>query len=330
MLDALLPGIEARLQEQQHHHQRPYPDPHHNNVSSDNGATTAAYRFAARLLPALWRLAAALAADPAPAPAASALARPLAALIGRAEGILLVSCASATPTARVRLLASLARLQHQQQHLREEDGDDEAAAAAAAAAAFMQQLAASNLQGLVGGEGVDTLDGDALAALFGALARTGVEPLRDAAAASALEARARALFPAMPLPTLARFSVGVMRCCAAGRGVYAPSASLVQGVAAALRKRLEGLAAVEGGGEEVPVACWAQVGEVMHALLVLRDGASGLTGGYDTGCCVWFAIPRHNKKRPYRSLTHTPKSHQHHIIPQQARRSSPPPPTSRP
>ena len=328
MLGALLPGIEARLQEQQHH-QQPYPDPHHNNnVNSDDGATTAAYRFAARLLPALWRLAAALAADPSPSPAASALARPLAALIGRAEGVLLVSCASATPTARVRLLASLARQQHQQ-HLREEDGSDEAAAAAAAAAAFMRQLAESNLQGLVGGEGIDMLDGDALAALFGALARTGVEPLRNAAAASALEARARALLPAMPLPTLARFATGVMRCCAGGHGVYAPSASLVQAVAAALRGRLEGLAALGEEADEVPVACWSQVGEAMHALSVLRDGASGPTGGYDAACFCLVCHTTHIKKRPYRSLT-PPKSHQLNTTPQQARRSSPQPPASRP
>lgn len=274
MLGALIPGIAVRLQEQQHHHHQPYPN---NNNGSDDGATIIAYRFAARLLPALWRLAAALAADPFPSPAASTLAQQLSGLIGQAEGILLVSCTSTTPTARVRLLASLAR----QQQLHSQEAHDESTADAANA--FMRRLAESNLQGLVGGEGIESLDGNALAALFGALARIGAEPLNDEAAALALEARARALLPTMPLPTLARFTTGVMRCCAGrgrGRGYgYAPSTSLLQAIAAALRGQLEGLAVMEEG-EEVPVACWAQIGEAVHALSVLGDGASGPTCGY--------------------------------------------------
>lgn len=279
MLGALLPGIAARLQEQGQEH---YPDTNNTGSSSDGATTsTAAYRLAAKLLPALWRLAPALPSHPSPSAPPLALGRQLAALIAQAESLLLASSASAAPAARVGLLASLARQhnQHQHQRLPEEEGQEgeaAAVAAAAAAAAFLRRLATATVTGLVEDGGMGTLDGDALAVLLGALGRVGVEPLREEVT-FAVEARARALLPTMPLPVLARFSAGVTRCTARG---YAPSRALLQAEALALRRHLEALALVEvEEGGAVPAAWWGQVGEVMHALAVLGDGCGGSAAG---------------------------------------------------
>jgi hypothetical protein len=276
LLEALLPSVAARL------HQADGGS----NISRD-GATAA--RLAARLLPALWRLAPAMESD---GDDGHDPHHHLAALITQAEETVLRSSShAASPKARVQVLAALARELPPQDYDNEEEEEGEAPSFA-----FVRRLATATLQGLLPPDnGMAALDGEGISTLLGALSRIGVGPSNDGGAAAAAAAATAATTAAtaleercldllldsaqpMPLPSLARLATALARSVSVCSFPFSASSSpaLLAAVGAALQGHLEALPAANAAAAGPLSSCssWSHIVEAMNALSALRGGDS--------------------------------------------------------